>query len=175
MTSDRQRDANRRNAQRSTGPRTIEGRQRSSQNAVRHGVLSTVVTASHEDGEAFATLVDRLHEHHRPGSVTEEALVDRLALLFWRERRLAHTEATEADIPYRRIAPDFAAAEQYGVPRPDDPASLRALAGVQPIERQLLYGRYQTMLSNQISQTLAELRREQDLRINALDAAPRTD
>ena len=38
MTSDKQREANRRNAQRSTGPRSAAGKRRSSQNALRHGL-----------------------------------------------------------------------------------------------------------------------------------------
>ena len=47
MTTDRQRDANRRNAQGSTGPRSAAGRRRSSRNATRHGL-----TAEISDGDA---------------------------------------------------------------------------------------------------------------------------
>ena len=53
MTSFRQFEANRRNALRSTGPRTEDGKRRSRLNAVRHGLTAETVVGSLEDAEDY--------------------------------------------------------------------------------------------------------------------------
>ena len=54
MTSQRKIEANRRNAARSTGPRTPEGKRKVSLNAVKHGLTATtIVVLPHEDEEAY--------------------------------------------------------------------------------------------------------------------------
>jgi hypothetical protein len=53
MTSFRQIEANRRNALRSTGPKTGEGKQRASQNAVRHGLTAETVIIPLEDADDY--------------------------------------------------------------------------------------------------------------------------
>ena len=92
MTSDRQIAANRRNAQRSTGPTSPDGRVVSSQNARRHGVLSGNVTAAGEDISVYNRLLDGLMSEFSPQTQMEALLVKRLALLFWRDRRLVESE-----------------------------------------------------------------------------------
>ena len=56
MTSLKQIEANRRNAQNSTGPRTEAGKQRSSRNAVRHGLTAETVIGPLEDAEDYQRL-----------------------------------------------------------------------------------------------------------------------
>jgi hypothetical protein len=53
MTSFRQIAANRRNARKSTGPITEEGKQRSRCNAVRHGLTAETVIGALEDAEDY--------------------------------------------------------------------------------------------------------------------------
>ena len=53
MTSFRQIEANRRNARKSTGPITEEGKQRSRCNAVRHGLIAETVIGALEDAKAY--------------------------------------------------------------------------------------------------------------------------
>ena len=54
MATKKQIAANRKNAKKSTGPKTAKGKARSSRNALKHGLLSRQVVLADEDGEAFA-------------------------------------------------------------------------------------------------------------------------
>lgn len=143
MTSDRAREANRRNAQLSTGPRTAEGRAVSSQNALRHGILSDRATSASEDTELYQALLAGLRNEFGPRSPLETLLVERLANLFWRERRLAGTEVLLLNNIDENATNPFA-----------DSSPTRTLSLVD----QLLLGRYQTMLTNQINATIAQLK-----------------
>lgn len=155
MTSRRQIAANRRNALRSTGPSTLEGRAISSANATRHGILSSRFVAAHEDGALFAELRTQLMEEFEPATPLELMLVERLAMLFWRERRLASAEAEQ-------VTRQFEAAS--------DPYSGSA-ARHPPIIDQYLVGRYQGMLGRQIRDTLKDhLREERERHLQVIEA-----
>ena len=93
MATQKQIEANRRNASRSTGPRTDSGKAASAQNATRHGVLSQNAVSHYEDREAYDALLEQLIEDHEPEIALECMLVERLVTLFWREKRLAEAEA----------------------------------------------------------------------------------
>ena len=56
-------EANRRNAKRSTGPKTVSGKVASSKNAMRHGLLSREIVLPDESAEDFARFSDRLATH----------------------------------------------------------------------------------------------------------------
>jgi hypothetical protein len=60
MLSDKQLEANRANAQKSTGPRTEDGKKRSSLNAVRHGLTGHVVVLPEEEMEVFHQFTDKI-------------------------------------------------------------------------------------------------------------------
>lgn len=158
MASERQIAANRRNAQKSTGPRTEQGKQASSRNAFKHGVLSVSVVSTEEDHAGFNNLLTQLVTEHQPATATECVLVERLAILFWRERRLAQTERwkLEQTDPQEQILVDMGMRDAAG------PKFLG-------LNNQLLIGRYQTMLANQVTQTLHELRTEQERRISTIE------
>ena len=68
MTSDRQIAANRANAQRSTGPRTPNGKTRAAQNALKHGLTATTPVLPDEDPEAFAGLRQEVFEQYNPAT-----------------------------------------------------------------------------------------------------------
>ena len=59
-TSDAQIQANRLNAQLSTGPRTPEGKKRSSLNALRHGLSGQIVVLPNEDMQAYLAFGQRM-------------------------------------------------------------------------------------------------------------------
>jgi hypothetical protein len=85
MTSFRQIEANRRNAQLSTGPMTDEGKRRSRPNAVRHGLTAETVIDVLEDAEDYEAFEVAVTADYDVQAAVERQLV--LASLLWRLRR----------------------------------------------------------------------------------------
>ena len=93
MTSFRQIEANRCNAQLSTGPVTEEGKRRSRQNAVRHGLTAETVIDALEDAEDYAAFEMAVTADYDAQSAVERELALRLASLLWRLRRTTAIES----------------------------------------------------------------------------------
>src|ERR1700746_134957 len=93
MTSFRQIEANRRNAELSTGPVTEEGKGRSRQNAVRHGLTAETVIDALEDAEDYVAFEMAITADYDAQSAAERELVLRLASLLWRLRRATAIES----------------------------------------------------------------------------------
>src|SRR3712207_9186034 len=93
MTSERKVEANRKNALKSTGPKTPEGRDAVRLNALKHGLLSREILLPGEDEAALQELGERLRAELQPIGELEDLLVDRIISLFWRLRRLGRVEA----------------------------------------------------------------------------------
>src|SRR6516164_9036750 len=93
MSSFRQIEANRRNARLSTGPVTEEGKRRSRQNAVRHGLTAETVIDAMEDAEDYAAFEMTVTADYEAHSAVERELVLRLASLLWRLRRATAIES----------------------------------------------------------------------------------
>jgi hypothetical protein len=93
VATDKQIEANRLNAQKSTGPRTPEGRAAVRLNGVTHGLTAETIVLKGESESDFKALFDSLEAEHNPASPTEETLVVQLAMAAWRLRRLYHAEA----------------------------------------------------------------------------------
>jgi len=79
---------NRANAARSTGPITPEGKRKSSQNAVKHGLLARSVALEGEVLDRFTALLDSLIDLFEPRTCVEWALVENMAVARWRQMRL---------------------------------------------------------------------------------------
>src|SRR6476469_2441684 len=92
MTSFRQFQANRQNAQKSTGPTSAEGKQRSRANAVRHGLTAETVIGALEDAEDYKAFEATIIADYDAQSAVERELVLRLASLLWRLRRATTME-----------------------------------------------------------------------------------
>ena len=92
MTSFRQIEANRRNARKSTGPSTEEGKQRSRCNAIRHGLTAETVIGALEDAEDYKAFEAAIIADYEAQSAVERELVLRLASLLWRLRRATTME-----------------------------------------------------------------------------------
>jgi hypothetical protein len=93
MTSFRQMEANRRNAGLSTGPVTEEGKRKSRQNAVRHGLTAETVVDALEDAEDYMAFEMAVTADYDAQSAVERELVLRLASLLWRLRRATAIES----------------------------------------------------------------------------------
>ncbi len=99
QASARRLEANRRNAARSTGPRTAEGKNAIRLNAAKHGLCSkeVVIQAGHgKESEAeFRSLLAQVWEDCQPAGFREEALAEEIAICYWRLRRAYRCEKGE--------------------------------------------------------------------------------
>ena len=92
MTSEKKKEANRRNALKSTGPRTPEGKNAVRLNALKHGLLSQEVLLPEEDAEALRELEAGLRAELQPVGLLENILVDRIIADYWKLRRVNQVE-----------------------------------------------------------------------------------
>ncbi len=93
---------NRANSQHSTGPRTAAGKQRSSLNALRHGLTAASPVVPSEDPAVFEDHRRRFFDEYRPATPTESQLVQELVDTSWRLNRIP---LLEADVLARAAAP----------------------------------------------------------------------
>jgi hypothetical protein len=93
MTSEKQIEANRRNALKSTGPKTGEGKARSRMNALRHGLTAGQAVLPHEDEDDYEKLRAGMLESYAPADAAELAIVEELVNAYWRLMRLHRVEA----------------------------------------------------------------------------------
>jgi hypothetical protein len=93
VATERQLEANRANAKRSTGPKSLLGKARSRMNACNHGLTAQTIVLEDEDPAQFDVLSQALEEEFEPHSLMERELVERLAGIMWRIRRIPKFEA----------------------------------------------------------------------------------
>jgi hypothetical protein len=93
MSSELQIEANRRNAQRSTGPRTTGGRSRVASNALKHGLSGGQIVLPGEDPAEFDLFRSDLISDLVPQGALEEVLVEKIVADAWRLRRVPQLEA----------------------------------------------------------------------------------
>jgi hypothetical protein len=93
MVSNKQIKANQKNALSSTGPKTAQGLQVVSQNALQHGVYSSVSPVlPHEDEQAYKHLKQQLIADFQAISIAELALIEKMAQCLWKKQRLVVLE-----------------------------------------------------------------------------------
>jgi hypothetical protein len=93
MVSQRQLEANRANAKRSTGPKSASGKARSRLNAVTHGLTSRQLIVGAEKPEDFDAFREALFADLEPSGALQCELVDEIARFQWRLRRIPVLEA----------------------------------------------------------------------------------
>ncbi len=96
VVSEKQRRANRQNAEKSTGPKTAAGKARASRNALNHGLLAkdVIITGTdfNENRAEFDAFLADLCGELKPRGLIEETLVERIATCYWRLRRVQRFE-----------------------------------------------------------------------------------
>jgi hypothetical protein len=102
ITSAHRTAINRANSQHSTGPRTAAGKQRSSLNALRHGLTAASAVPPSEDPAAFEHHRRLFFDEYQPATPTETQFVQELIDTSWRLNRIP---LLEADVLARAAAP----------------------------------------------------------------------
>ena len=136
MSSFRQIEANRRNARLSTGPVTEDGKRKSGQNALRHGLTAETVIDALEDAEDYAAFEIAVTADYDARSAVERELVLRLASLLWRLRRATTIESGLFKIQAKHLL-QFRQRRQahQGPPKIIDSAYRNAVATEEDIRR----------------------------------------
>jgi hypothetical protein len=99
MATPAQINANRANAQKSTGPRSVEGKSASRFNALKHGIDAASVVIPGEDPADYDSLAAQYLHEYRPQSASESFHVDTMLRADWMKRRM---QTVEADL-YRTV------------------------------------------------------------------------
>jgi hypothetical protein len=177
MSTQKQINANRKNAQKSTGPRTAEGKAAVSQNAVKHGLFtdSLVFGENLADYEAFH---DQMLAELDPAGAVETTMAERIISLWWRLKRAEHmqNEVIE-DMILRKVTNDSSRrCREYDLAdhglRPDDPEydldglalgriGTKDFACCRVLDRMLMYER---RIENSVIRLTKELRKQQLMR-----------
>jgi hypothetical protein len=144
MTSERRLAANRRNAAKSTGPRTPAGKAVVALNAVKHGLLSREALIRGESEADLVAFAKRMRARLAPLGELELPLADRVVSSAWRLRRALALEAM-----------------LLGGKNADGPGSLNPLISRFDRDRLLNLARYEAALERSLYEALAELRRLQ--------------
>jgi hypothetical protein len=106
MATLKQFEANRRNAQKSTGPKTPEGKAAVSMNSLRHGFRARTVVLPGENPEEFHQLCDDLEVEWHPQSRTEQFYVEQMAVSQWKLTRMEVVEVNifkDTDAPSKQL------------------------------------------------------------------------
>lgn len=96
--SDKKTSSNRTNAKKSSGPKSGAGKAVVAQNARKHGLLSRHLIIDGESQEEFDQLLYELTEEFLPVGLVEQALVERVGIAFWRQRRLVQAESANVSL-----------------------------------------------------------------------------
>ena len=91
-TSTKQITANQQNAQKSSGPKSADGKAVTSRNATRHGLLSARLFLQDEKPQEFQQLFDELTTTFNPSGILEMVLLEKIAIAIWKQRRIVAAE-----------------------------------------------------------------------------------
>jgi hypothetical protein len=103
MASQKQIDANRRNAQRSTGPNTPEGKAATKFNSLKHGMTAVTAVLPHEDADSYNELRESFLDTYKPANSVEVSLVETIANSYWRLLRARRIEIAALDMGIRGL------------------------------------------------------------------------
>ncbi len=184
MATEKQIEANRQNAQKSTGPKTEQGKENTGANALKHGLFSTspVITNPrfNESQEEYDLLKESLTQELKPSSTLQTHLVQKIVDSLWRYRRLINSEKSsiqqaanpndqdafwamieEAKFKHHLKSPDASESDkeaynEYVANRKDEPPA--ESASVPSGADSLTFGRYESRLDRQLHRSFRMLR-----------------
>jgi hypothetical protein len=185
MATETQINANRQNAQKSTGPRTAEGKAAVSQNAVKHGLFGSEAVIKSENQAEFDLYRDEMLAELAPAGAVESMLAERFVSLSWRLKHLERMQNQAIDVMMERDGPSpltlqlrsqlpkFLQDVQVDM-RGSAPelilgrAAIKDCANYRVLDRLLMYER---RIENSMFKTMGELERLQMLRKLEQEAA----
>jgi hypothetical protein len=126
MTTALQATTNAANAARSTGPKTADGKDRSSKNALRHGLRSELPVLPGERPEDWEAHRAGVLQGLAPVGTLEEALASRVALCLWRLNRVARYETTSTAVRLEEACEKIRSAEARPDPFDGEPETVAA-------------------------------------------------
>ena len=186
MTTELQITANQENSKLSTGAKTSEGKAIVAQNAIKHGLLSHKLILGEEDLDCWKILLNGLVETLLPVGMIEQLLVEKIAISFWRQRRLvgaevaairisAITESKRLDHEIENIESDLYYV--LDINQRTEEVKNRLVSELQEIKRLVqikstasisdeLLIRYSTGLDNELYKAITAFRKEQEVRLS---------
>jgi hypothetical protein len=162
--------AARANGAKSRGPKTPAGKQRSSQNALKHGLTARTLVLDNESGENFDQLSQEYLDQFQPVGRLETDLVQQMVSALWRQRRLWGIETALLDIEMDRREAEV---DENFVNC--DPEARRAIAFKELAEGGAmgLINRYETRLRRMFDRALRLLNEAQTARKQNLQNEPK--
>jgi hypothetical protein len=130
------------------GPRSEIGKAIASRNALKHGIFANAMVLTSDLRQMYDSLLSGLREDLKPIGTLEEVLVEKLAVLIWRYRRLIFTETAEAG---------------------GDPFKFDSNADSKVLDR---FPRYEASIERSFDRTLTQLERIQRMRLGQPVAPP---
>jgi len=160
MSTPNRAEINRANSLHSTGPITEAGKQRSSLNALRHGLTGQIVVMPSDDLEAYQRHLAAFADEYHPNGATEAQLVQAMADSSWRLNRVTALEANILTLAAARQPDPIASA-------PSQVQEAMALAASYEAQSKALanLSLHSTRLSRQFEKTVAQLRDLQKTRL----------
>ncbi len=164
MTTEAKILANRRNAQKSTGPRTTEGKAVASQNSVKHGLSTRQAVISSESKEEFRLYREKILAELAPESPMESILAERIVTLSWRLKRAQRIQNQTIDalnapkIPkaIRNLTQSLTNSSDSAPELPLGRLAIRDFANARVLDRLLMYER---RIEHSLYRTTLELQR----------------
>ncbi len=165
-------ESNRRNSQKSTGPKTATGKKRVSRNAVRHGFFSKFLLIQHPGGKEsqseYNDFYDGVRKHYQPVGWLEEAWGEKIAVWSWRLRHLIRFESGQIALALARHSYDLQQSRADDLAEPDSVPSSSPeidamtdhlfLPETEELDKLL---RYEAMIDRQLNHAMGELERVQ--------------
>ncbi len=160
--SEKKRLANQRNAKKSTGPRTLKGKKRSSMNAITHGVFCQEVCILKEDRPLFVELRREFIGTLKPQNLLELSFVDAIIETHWKLRRMRITEALAHEHELREHLKEEKKDFDKEMQSKSDPDYCAVVAAMNMMDREPdnleKYTRLQQRLQSMVHRNLKELR-----------------